>query len=105
MSLDSGSSDAPVYFEIVAEVPPAAEQGKSCLSLEHVDPILQMLYCFLSNIALFYNSILWDGYMLLQPCFWIPCSFVSLGYNMIRLWTRNCLAMLSSTSTQWGNLI
>nr|BAD03208.1 hypothetical protein [Oryza sativa Japonica Group]BAD03649.1 hypothetical protein [Oryza sativa Japonica Group] len=25
---DSGSSDAPVYFEIVAEVPPAAEQGK-----------------------------------------------------------------------------
>nr|ABA97555.1 retrotransposon protein, putative, Ty1-copia subclass [Oryza sativa Japonica Group] len=37
---NSGSSDAPVYFEIVAEVPPAAEQGKSCLSLEHVDPIL-----------------------------------------------------------------
>ena len=51
MSLDSDSSDAPVYFEIVAEVPPAAEQGKSCLSLEHVDPILQMLYCFPSNIA------------------------------------------------------
>nr|AAL58253.1 pr1-like protein [Oryza sativa Japonica Group] len=45
MSLDSGSSDAPVYFEIVVKVPPAAEQGKSCLSLEHVDPILQMLYC------------------------------------------------------------
>nr|AAX96225.1 retrotransposon protein, putative, Ty3-gypsy sub-class [Oryza sativa Japonica Group]ABA92681.1 retrotransposon protein, putative, Ty3-gypsy subclass [Oryza sativa Japonica Group] len=39
---DSGSSDAPVYFEIVAEVPPATEQGKSCLSLDHVDPILQM---------------------------------------------------------------
>ena len=57
MSLDSGSSDAPVYFEIVAEVPPAAEQGKSCLSLEHIDPILQMLYCFLSNTALFYNII------------------------------------------------
>ena len=55
MSLDSGSSDAPVYFEIVAEVPPAAEQGKSCLSLEHVDPILQMLYCFSSNTASFYN--------------------------------------------------
>ena len=55
MSLDSGSSDAPVYFEIVAEVPPGAEHGKSCLSLEHVDPILQMLYCFSSNIALFYN--------------------------------------------------
>ena len=55
MSLDSGSSDAPVYFEIVAEVPPAAEQGKSCLSLEHVDPILQMLYCFSSNTVLFYN--------------------------------------------------
>ena len=55
MSLDSGSSDAPVYFEIVAEVPPAAEQGKSCLSLEHVDPILQMLYYFSSNTASFYN--------------------------------------------------
>ncbi len=53
--LDSGSPDAPVYFEIVAEAPPAAEQGKSCLSLEHVDPILQMLYCFPLNIASFYN--------------------------------------------------
>jgi hypothetical protein len=51
MSLDSGSSDAPVYFEIVAEVPPAAEQGKSCLSLDHVDPTLQMFYCFPSNTA------------------------------------------------------
>ena len=58
MSLDSDPSDAPVYFEIVAEVPPAAEQGKSCLSLEHVDPILQMLYCFSSNTALFYNITL-----------------------------------------------
>ena len=54
--LDSGSPDAPVYFEIVAEVPPAAEQGKSCLSLDHVDPILQMLHCFPSNTALFYNN-------------------------------------------------
>ena len=44
-----------MYFGIVAEVLPAAEQGKSCLSLEHVDPILQMLYCFSSNTALFYN--------------------------------------------------
>ncbi len=42
MSPDSSSSDAPVYFEIVAEVSPAAEQGKSCLSLDHVDTILQM---------------------------------------------------------------
>ncbi len=44
-----------MYFEIVAEVPPAVEQGKSCLLLEHVDPILQMLYCFPLNTALFYN--------------------------------------------------
>ncbi len=44
-----------MYFEIVTEVSPAAEQGKSCLSLEHVDPILQMLYCFSSNTGLFYN--------------------------------------------------
>ena len=54
--LDSGSADAPVYFEIVTEVPPAAEQGKSCLSFEHVDPILQILYCFPLNTALFYND-------------------------------------------------
>ena len=44
-----------MYFEIVAEVPPAVEQSKSCLSLEHVDPILQMLYRFTLNAASFYN--------------------------------------------------
>ncbi len=50
-----------MYFEIVAEVPPTAEQGKSCLSLEHVDPKLQMLHCFPSNTALFYNITM--GYL------------------------------------------
>ena len=74
MSLDSDSSDAPVYFEIVAEVPTAAEQGKSCLSLEHVDPILQMFYCFLSNIALFYNITMgWLPFV--TAIILIPCSF------------------------------
>ena len=77
--LDSGSFDAPVYFEIVAEVPPAAEQGKSCLLFEHVDPILQMLYCFLSNNALFYNITMGWLPIVTAILFLIPCSFVSLG--------------------------
>ena len=65
-----------------------------------------ILYCkcsivFLSNIALFYNITMG----------WIPnvtamllgiMLLCQLGYNMIRFWTRNCLAMLSLTSTQWG---
>ena len=102
MSLDSDSSDAPVYFEIVAEVPPAAEQGKSCLPLEHIDPTLPMLYCFFSNTALFYNITLGWLPIVTAMLFLIPCSFVSLGYNMIRVRTRVCLAMLSSTRSQWG---
>ncbi|XP_066167822.1 uncharacterized protein [Oryza sativa Japonica Group] len=101
---DSGSLDALVYFEIVAEVPPAAEQGKSCLSLEHVDSILQMLYCFPLNTALFYNVTM--GWLqTVSAILFVPCSFVSLGYNTTRFWTRDCLDMLSSTSTQWGNHI
>ena len=102
MSLDSDSSDAPVYFEIVAEVTPAAEQGKSCLSLEHVDPILQMLYCFLSNIALFYNTTMGCLPIVIAMLLLYHVSLSTWGYNMIRVWTRDCLAMLSSTSSQWG---
>ncbi len=81
-----------MYFEIVAEVPPAAEQGKSCLSLEHVDPILQMFYCFSSNIALFYNNTM--------GC--LPTVIAILFLYLASLLAWDCLAMLSSTSTQWG---
>ena len=102
MSLDSGSSDAPVYFEIVAEVSPAAEQGKSCLSLEHVDPILQMLYCFLSNTALFYNVSRGCLPIVIAMLLLYHVSLSAWGYNMTRDWTRDCLVMLSSTSAQWG---
>ncbi len=70
-----------MYFEIVAEVPPAAEQGKSCLSLEHVDPILQMFYCFPSNLALFYNDSMGCLPTVTAMLFFVPCSFVSLGYK------------------------
>ena len=101
MSLDSGSSDAPVYFEIVAEVSPAVEQGKSCLSLEHVDPILQMLYCFLSNIALFYNVNMGCLPIVIAMLLLCHVPLSAWGYNMTRDWTRDCLDMLSSTSTQW----
>ena len=102
MSLDSDSSDAPVYFEIVAEVPPAAEQGKSCLSLEHVDPILQMLYCFSSNTALFYNVTMGCLPIVIAMLLLYHVPLSAWGYNMTRDWTRDCLAMLSSTSAQWG---
>src|SRR5512141_2965119 len=91
--LDSGSPTAPVYFEIIAEVPPAAEQGKSCLSLEHVDPILQMLYRFPLNTASFYHVTMGCLPTVTATLIFVPCSFVSLGYNMTRDWIRDCLAM------------
>jgi hypothetical protein len=66
-----------VYFEIVAEVPPAAEQGKSCLSLEHVDPILQMLYCFSSNTASFYNVTMGCLPIVTAMLFWYPAPLLA----------------------------
>ena len=84
MSLDSGSSDAPVYFELVAEFPPAAEQGKSCLPLEHVDPILQMLYCFSSNTALFYNVIMGCLPIVIAMLLLYHVHLSAWGYNMTR---------------------
>ena len=38
--VESGSSEAPMYFEVVAYVSPAQEQGKSYIHIDHIVPIL-----------------------------------------------------------------
>lgn len=95
--IESSSSDAPIYFKIVAEVPPAGEQGKSYLFINHVAPKFANALLFPLNhsfIYLLYSTLLLVYYY----------SFAILGCNMIRCWIRTCLALLSRTSTQWGIL-
>ena len=100
--LDSGSPNAPVYFEIVAEVPPAAE---SCLSLEHVNPILQMLYHFPLSTASFYNVTMGCLPTVTAMLFLYLAPLLAWGCKMIRCWIRKFLALLSSTSTHCGKIL
>ena len=102
MSLDSGSSDAPVHFEIVAKVPSAAEQGKSCLPLEHVDPNLQMFYYLQINMhVLLITRDQGLPICSLVPCLLDICSLSTLGNEstsscyLCDLARTICLAMLN----------